>query len=283
MMDLENLRTFLTLAEVKRLSLCAEQLCLTKSALSARIRQLEQQLGVSLFQRTNQGMLLTKDGQQFYPHALAMQQRWHKAKQQLQRPIQQQLRIASHPSLANNLLLDCCSELQQSYPQLELEISADYSKVLTQQLSQGQLDIALVFLVDSSADLQIQQIWDDQLIMLSSEAQALHEVSAERYLYLDWGWGYNAAHAQQLPQLEHCQQRSGFADMGLPWLLRNGGSAYLPARLAQQALQQQQLFQVKDAPVFSRPIFAAYRSETAQQQWINRTLDRLQQLAQRTA
>lgn len=257
-MDRDALDTFLCLAQVKRLSRCADRLCLTKSAVSARIKQLEQQLGVSLFERSHQGMVLSEAGERFLPHASALQQRWQLASQAVAEPSQEQpvLRLGAHPSIAQTLLDGWQSQLRKHYPQQAIALSVDYSELLVQQLSAQQLDIALVFVADSTAGIKVEQVYEDRLIMVSSHAQKLEQVDPARYLYVDWGWGYTAAHAQLLPQLERYKHYCGFAPLALPGLLDCGGSGYLPARQAQHPLESGQLVAVADAPVFHRPIFA---------------------------
>ncbi len=274
-MDIQALKTFLTLAEVQRLSLCAEQLYLTKSAVSARIRQLEQQLGEPLFVRNAQGMQLTDAGRRFYRHAMAMHQRWIRAKLEISEqhnPIPR-LRLGAHTALANDLLLNWSSAIRQRYPQLGLHLEADYSNEIVRQVAQGSLDIGLIFVADTSSGLVVEQVLEDRLIMVSSEASTLDQISVEHYLYLDWGWGYNAAHSERLPQLHSSLLSCGKGDLGLPWLLKNGGSAYLPSRTVAPLLADGRLMQVTDAPEFRRPIFATFTADTPDRALLGAALD----------
>lgn len=262
-MDLQAIKTFLTLADLKRLSLCAEQLCLTKSAVSSRIKQLEEQLDQPLFVRSNEGMSLTPAGRQFYHHAIAMQQRWQRAKRELaqQQTSSGRLRLAAHPSLAGDLLFRWGSVLHQYDPHLNIHLEADYSGAIVRQIAAGALDIGLIFVADATAGLVVEQAAEDRLLMVSSRATSLEQVTADNYLYIDWGWGYNAAHSERLPQLQSSRLTCGFAALGLPWLQRNGGCAYLAERQAAPLLKSGELHRVADAPEFRRPIFVTYASD----------------------
>ncbi|WP_116473942.1 LysR family transcriptional regulator [Zobellella maritima] len=262
-MDIQALKTFLTLAEVQRLSLCAEQLCLTKSAVSSRVRQLEQQLGEQLFVRNARGMQLTDAGRSFYRHAMVMHQRWIRAKLEIRDKSSRArwLRLGAHTALANDLLLSWSSAIRARYPELGLHLEADYSNEIVRQVAQGTLDIGLIFVADTTSGLVVEQVLEDKLIMVSSDARALEQVHVDRYLYLDWGWGYNAAHNERLPQLQSSLLSCGKADLGLPWLLQNGGTAYLPARTVASQLASGLLVQVADAPEFKRPIFATFAAD----------------------
>jgi DNA-binding transcriptional LysR family regulator len=259
-LDLQAIKTFLTLADLKRLSLCAEQLCLTKSAVSSRIKQLEEQLDQALFVRSHEGMSLTPAGRQFYQHAIAMQQRWQQAKREL---AQQQtssglLRLGAHPSLAGDLLFRWGSALNQRDPHLNIHLEADYSGIIARQVASGALDAGLIFINDTAAGLVVEQVAEDKLLMVSNRATSLAQVCTDNYLYIDWGWGYNAAHSERLPQLQSSRLTCGFAALGLPWLLDNGGCAYLPQRQVAPLLQSAALHRVADAPEFKRPIFVTY-------------------------
>ena len=276
-MDMQSIKTFLTLAEVKRLSLCAEMLCLTKSAVSSRIKQLEMQLDQQLFERSAQGMLLTIAGQRFYQHAIAMQQRWERAKKEIKQSEDASglLRLGAHPSLANDLLLEWGSILNQRYANLTIHLEADYSSEIVRQVAAGALDIGLIFVADATTGLIVDQVFEYKLVMVSSSASSLQQVKSEDYLYLDWGWGYNAAHSERLPQLENSRLSCGLAELGLPWLQKNGGTAYLPERIAAPLLDSGELFRVADAPLFKRPIFATYASDPLDQALLQNALDAL--------
>jgi len=266
-MDIWSINTFLTLAEVKRLNECAQLLCVTKSAVSSRIKQLESHLDQTLFSRSNQGMLLTPAGHKFYQHAQVLQRRWEQAKLEIKLDDLQGggiLRIATHTTLAHDLLLMWGSELKARKPELTLHMSADYSVEIVKQVATGKVDIGLVFAADTSTGLIVEQICIDELIMVSSQACCVSDVKPSEYLYLDWGWGwgYSTAHNERLPHLEHCLQSSGLGGIGLSWLLSNGGCAYLPRRSVARHLENARLFEVTDAPNFNRPIFATYPRES---------------------
>ncbi|OIN09132.1 LysR family transcriptional regulator [Oceanisphaera psychrotolerans] len=276
-MDIQTLKTFLTLAEVQRLSLCAEQLCLTKSAVSARIRQLEQQLGEPLFIRGARGMQLTDAGRHFYRHAMVMHQRWIRAKLEIsqKRNAAPLLRLGAHSALANDLLLAWGSTVRHRNPELELHLETGYSSEIVRQVAQGALDIGLIFVADTTAGLVVDQVLEDRLIMVSSAARRLDQVSVDNYLYLDWGWGYNAAHSEHLPQLQNSLLSFGKADLGLPWLLKNGGTAYLPTRTVEPQLTAGILWPVTGAPEFRRPIFATYAPDRPDRALLDQALQDL--------
>ncbi|MGW4274456.1 LysR family transcriptional regulator [Streptomyces seoulensis] len=68
-MDVDAVRTFVTVAEVSQFQAAAENLGITQQGASKRIASLERELGVQLFARIARGVRLTVDGQAFLPHA----------------------------------------------------------------------------------------------------------------------------------------------------------------------------------------------------------------------
>lgn len=79
-MDSDLLRTFLAVQRTRHFAQAAEQLYLTPSAVSFRIRQLEAELGVSLFHRRRSNIQLTAAGERLVPHAEALLAAWQQTR-----------------------------------------------------------------------------------------------------------------------------------------------------------------------------------------------------------
>ena len=85
-MELHLLRIFVTIAEVSSLTKASQKLNYVQSNLSARLKQLEEELGCSLFSRTKKGMFLTESGEKLFPQAKEMLKREEEIKNEMQRP-----------------------------------------------------------------------------------------------------------------------------------------------------------------------------------------------------
>lgn len=77
-MDINQLKSFVTVAHQGNLTQAAERLFLSQPAVSAQIKAIEGELGTSLFNRTNSGMTLTRAGEMFLPEAESLLQHKHK-------------------------------------------------------------------------------------------------------------------------------------------------------------------------------------------------------------
>src|SRR6478609_2252064 len=85
-MDLDLLRTFLEISASGTLMKAAERLHVTQATVSARLRVLEDELGVSLFVRNKSGAQLTPEGKALVPHATRMMRGWQQALSALRAP-----------------------------------------------------------------------------------------------------------------------------------------------------------------------------------------------------
>ena len=79
-MDKEQLDTFLSLVSYKNFTKSAEMLHVAQSTVSARLKNLEQELGSSLLKRTNKGVELTSSGFIFLPYAKRISELWEESK-----------------------------------------------------------------------------------------------------------------------------------------------------------------------------------------------------------
>lgn len=122
-MDTELLKTFLEVQKTRHFGKAAENLYLTQSAISFRIRQLEQNLGVALFTRYRNNIQLTAAGELLLPHASAVLSAIGAAKEQIQqqRQLQQAKKVLLSAEL--NALLDerCWEELFPTGPHWQVD------------------------------------------------------------------------------------------------------------------------------------------------------------------
>lgn len=85
-MDTELLKTFLEVSRTRHFGRAAESLYLTQSAVSFRIRQLENQLGVNLFTRHRNNIRLTAAGEKLLPYAETLMSTWQAARRRWRIP-----------------------------------------------------------------------------------------------------------------------------------------------------------------------------------------------------
>lgn len=106
-MDTELLKTFLEVSRTRHFGRAAEALYLTQSAVSFRIRQLENQLGVNLFTRHRNNIRLTSAGEKLLPYAETLMNTWQAARKEVANASRHnEFSIGASASLWNAGLMD---------------------------------------------------------------------------------------------------------------------------------------------------------------------------------
>ncbi|MBX3604219.1 MAG: LysR family transcriptional regulator [Piscinibacter sp.] len=126
-MDLHALAVFARVAELASFTRAAEQLGLPKARTSTAVRQLEQQLGTQLLQRTTRSVRLTPDGEQFYARCkelLTEADELASLFRQSPAELRGRLRLDMPTALARNLVLPRLPEFLAAHPLVALEISS---------------------------------------------------------------------------------------------------------------------------------------------------------------
>tara|TARA_R110001592_G_scaffold343029_2_gene633233 strand:+ start:11955 stop:12803 length:849 start_codon:yes stop_codon:yes gene_type:complete len=259
-MDLELLRTFLEVNRHRHFGRAGEALHLTQSAISARIRSLEQQLGVKLFIRQYHDLQLTPEGSRLVGRADMMLSRWRKARQEVALGgAQQQLTMGGSLRLWDVVLQDWFHILRRQKPQLAIIAEMHTPDLLTKRLLDGHLDIAFMSEPSQLETLQVREVAQIELVMVSAEeGQAAEEALAAGYIMVDWGLAHVLQHRRLYPDAPEPQLRVAQARMALTHMLELGGAAYLPARMVDNALHERRLFSVSGAESIMRPAYAVY-------------------------
>ena len=119
-MDVEHARTFIAVMETRSFIKAAEQLYVTQSTVSARIKALEDRLGCRLFNRSKAGVSLTSEGSQFSRHAMTFVRIWAQAQQEVGLPphITSRINIGAQISHWDDIMVNWMCWLRQEHPGL---------------------------------------------------------------------------------------------------------------------------------------------------------------------
>lgn len=275
-MDTDLLKTFLEVSHTRHFGKAADNLFLTRSAVSFRVKQLETILGVELFERQRNNIQPTPAGERMLVHAEAVLMAWERAKQDVSLSQHQsvQLAIGAAPNLWDAFLQEFLQNLHKGMMGISLRTEVLTQSVLTRQLMERTLDIAISFDPPKLEEFELLQIGEVVLSLVASEpAENLQQLSSRQYIKVDWGTAFNIQHARDFAQLPLPVLHTGSARIALDFLLNNGGSAFLPQNMVQAEIDKGTLYWVKNAPSVSRNVYISYLANNERLSEIRRAVD----------
>ncbi|MER5886109.1 LysR substrate-binding domain-containing protein [Streptomyces sp. NPDC001941] len=165
-MDIRQLRAVVTVAEAGSVTRAAELLHLVQPAVTRQIRTLEKELGVPLFERTGQGMRPTRAGTIMVDRARRALGELERARAEVQPPPGQVSGIVTVGLLesTSDLLAEpLVSAVGRAHPGVVLQVMTAYSGHLQQWLSEGDLDLSLLYDWESTPALATRPLVRERL------------------------------------------------------------------------------------------------------------------------
>lgn len=171
-MDLRQIRYFMLIYEHRSFSAAARKANVAQPALSTQIRQLEQELGVVLFERSSGGVFPTEAGRKFYELCTPIRDGVDFAKQQMVNlastdEVFGSVRCGFPPSFFKCFLGRIIAEFSTLYPNVELSVSEGYGGTLKEWVRDGILEFAVGGWHESDTSLQAAQILEEELVLVS--------------------------------------------------------------------------------------------------------------------
>jgi DNA-binding transcriptional LysR family regulator len=267
-LDISLLRTFLELNKTRHFGKTAENLYLTQSAVSSRIKQLEEVLGVTLFQRHRNNIQLTPQGERLIPHAELILNNWTQALQEVSLPESvMQLVIGAPQSVWQAQLTSLPIQLLTQLDNLHIRTESLDSQSILRRLQERTLDIGFVFDQSKIDEVISEQLTYIELKLFSTQPeQSFNDVTEDNYVLVDWGQSFSALHARLLPKIRSPKLHANDWLMAANYLAQTQGFAFLPTSLVER--NQYPFFPVADSPSMSRDVYLCYHvSKDKQPDW----------------
>lgn len=181
-MELRHLRYFVAVADAGSLTVAAEQkLHTSQPSLSRQIRDLEQEVGVQLINRSAHGVELTPAGKAFLDHARMALLQAEAAKEAALRaaqPARPTFALGFLSGAEIGLLPEVNRILRDEFPDIEIRLSSDYSPALAKALMRRKLDAAFMRSEEHMGDLACKRVRTDPLIFVFPSDHRLASQSA---------------------------------------------------------------------------------------------------------
>ncbi len=275
-MDIEQIRTFLSVAANGSFQEAANRLYVTQSAVSTRIQRLEAYLRVSLFIRNRSGAHLTPQGQLFLRHAKAVLLTLEQARHDIGLPNQFKgsIRIGARIALWEELLPGWIDLIRRKIPDISIRCDIGFEEDLMRRLIESSLDIGLMYSPQHDPGLQIEHLFDEALVLVTTDPDK--SWPNEDYIYVEWGPYFYAQHSDSYPNLESSQQTVNIGWLAVQLIINNSGSCFLPIRMAAPFIKSKQLFIVPDSLQFKLPVYLVFTSAN-NSEYLPQTIDSLRQ------
>lgn len=258
-MDINLARTFLEIVSSHSFAQAAERLHVTQTAVSARVKTLEELLGCQLFVRNKAGASLTSAGEQFVRHAMTLVQVWERARQQMAVPPGRRalVTVGCEISLWDPLLIDWLLWMHKGAPDLALRTEVGVADDLLERVANGTLDIVIAYAPRQRPGLRIELLIEEKLVLVTTSPSGQAPQPAD-YVYVDWGREFSAQHSLAFPELSSVGVSSSLGPLGLNYLLAVGGAGYFRQNVVRSHLKEGLLHRVPGAPEFLYPAYAVY-------------------------
>jgi DNA-binding transcriptional LysR family regulator len=258
-MDIALARTFLEIVACGNFVRAAARLHVTQTAVSVRVQTLEALLGRKLFVRNKAGATLTPAGEQFMRYAPLLVQVWERARHQVAVPagLRAVVAVGGELSLWNPFLLDWLVWMRRSAPQLALRTQVGLPEGLTNQVSEGVIDIAILYAPQHRPGLKIELLMKEKLVLVTTPRRK-GAARPSDYVYVDWGPDFAAQHNLTYPELSNPGTYVDLGPLGLQYILKVGGSGYFRLNAVVPYVRSGRLSLVRGAPEFLYPAYAVY-------------------------
>ena len=264
-MKIELIHTFLEVTRTLHFRIASEHLYITQSAVSARIKLLEDELGVLLFDRSQKHLKLTPEGHRMIKHANDMIFLWNKTKQDvgIAENDSQQLVIGSMMSIWDIVLQDWLKKIHRNVEDVSL-LTHTYSPMdLRKSVLNRLIDVAFLFEPPFIEEIITEKVAAVPLHLVTTHQHIKYEnLSLDDYILVDYGESVNSQHMRAFKDVGAAKHHMSQPRIALDFILDAGGSAYLPKQMAFEYLSSHQLFIVEDAPVYSREVYAIYLAKS---------------------
>lgn len=164
----------MAVASAGSISRAADNLHIAQPALSLQIKNIEDDLGVQLFDRTPKGVTPTAAGARFLVHAIDILKRIDVAYEDVQDAVNEptgRVALGLPQSIAKILTVPLVAEILRRWPKIQFQMIELSSGYIPGYLVNGHIDIGLTFGADEGSGLRVTHLVDEDLVFVTSPAQ----------------------------------------------------------------------------------------------------------------
>ena len=168
-MEFRHLKTFEAIVRSGSFLNAADKLQYAQSTITLHIKQLETELGVKLFARRGRKIQLTRAGEALSSHASFLLHRAEILQQEITELVIGEtghLRIGAIEPVASLKLPNLLASFCHKYPNIRLTLETGVTKVISERVAEGEMDLAVCSPPDVSLGLSFKRLFDDSMALL---------------------------------------------------------------------------------------------------------------------
>ena len=264
-MDLQTLQTFITLAETRSYTKTANQLFIAQSTVTNRINELEKELKLSLFNRTNRSVQLTVDGERFKIYAEKVLELTENtlAEINMEHRFVNHIRIGSADSIYEGHLAPHIKTYRDKYPENSLKITIGYSNHLLEMLQEDMLDVVFVYIPLKKSSYHSELYKQDRLVLVTDIGNKKYrrgitrqQLIEENYLMCNFALQDVGQYIRKLfPRFHQFELEIDDCMKIVPFLIGKDNYTFLPKDMADTYIGDKKLREIKlidfDTPVIN--------------------------------
>jgi len=261
-MDIGVARTFLEVVKTGSFVNAAANLNLTQTAISARIRGLEEQLDRPIFIRNKAGARLTPAGERFFRFATTLVQVWEHARRSVALPPGREtvVTIGAELSLWSPLLRHWLLWMRRECLEIAVSTRIDTAERLMEQVQDGSLDVAVLYAAPRRPGVIAELLFEEKLVLVRT-TPADRVLGPEDHVHIDWGEDFAAACQAAFPDAPNPVVSISYGPLALDYILATGGSGYFRMGVVRSYLEEGRLALVPNSPEFSYSAYAVHSTK----------------------
>ncbi len=258
-MEINVARTFLEIVKTGSFVSAAANLNVTQTAVSARIKVLEEQLDRKVFIRNKAGARLTPAGDQFFRFATSLVQTWDRARRAVAISSGREtvITIGAELSQWNPLMRHWLLWMRHECPEIAISAYIDSPERLMEQVQEGALDVAILYAAPARTGVVAELLFEEKLVLVRT-TPADRPLEPDDHVHVDWGEEFAASYHAAFPDAGAGVVSISYGPLALDFVLARGGSGYFRMAAVRQLLDEGQLVLVPDSPEFSYPSYMVH-------------------------
>ena len=259
-MDIAIARTFLEVVKTGSFVGAAENLHISQTAVSARIRVLEEQLERAVFVRNKAGARLTPAGDRFFRFAASLVQVWETARSTVALPPGRAalVTLGAELSLWSPLLKHWLLWMRRECADIAVRTTIETAERLMALVQDGTLDAAVLYGAPRRPGLVAELLFEEKLVLARTTSPA----AADEPVGIDWGEDFAASYCAAFPDRPNPAVSVSYGPLALDYILAAGGAGYFREGFIRPHIEGGRLEIVPNSPAFAYPAYLVSSEKT---------------------